>query len=285
MHRWHFVFSRRWFVYIACAIVFAIACGFLSHWQLTQSRDAQAANRLVARNFDSSVTALTDLLPRPGTFRADMEWRRVRATGSYEPQNQLIVRNRPTDAGPGFEVLTPFRLADGAVFIVDRGWVPVGTGDDPAPVAAPPEGTVSVTMRLKPGEPALKGRSVIGDQIPSIDLPWIRRHLGETTYTAAYGLLQSQTPKPAHSLTAVSATPPTQNTGMYWSYMIQWLIFAAIAFFGVGYAARSEYRRRYQDEPDMVLKEQERQERAGRRKLTDAEIEDALLEESWPPAH
>jgi cytochrome oxidase assembly protein ShyY1 len=280
MHRWRFVFSRRWLVYIACAIVFAVACGFLSHWQLTQSRRAQAANELVARNFDSAVQPLETVLPEPGSFRADMEWRRVRASGTYEPDDQLIVRNRPTDSGPGFEVLTPFRLADGTVFIVDRGWVPAGDGDGPAPVAPPPRGTVSITMRLKPGEPALKDRHAIGDQIPSINLTWIHARLGTTMYTKAYGLLQSESPRPAKSLTPVSAAPPQQNTGMYWSYMIQWLIFAAIAFFGVGYAARSEYRRRYQDEPDMRLKERLRHEREARRKLTDGEIEDALLE-SW----
>lgn len=282
MHRWHFVLSRRWFVYIACAIVFAIACGFLSHWQLTQSRDANAANALVARNFDSAVVPLTTLLPEPGSFRPGMEWRRVEVTGTYERSKQLIVRNRPTDAGPGFEVLTPFRLADGTVFIVDRGWIAVGHGDDPAPIVAAPKGTVTLTMRLKPGEPVLKGREVIGNQIPDIDLGWIHRHLATTMYSQAYGLLQSTSPEPAKSLTRVSATPPQQNTGMYWSYMVQWLIFAAIAFFGVGYAARSEYRRRYQDEPDMVVKERLRQERASRRKLTDGEIEDALLE-SWQP--
>ena len=35
---WSFAFSRRWFGYLAFAIVFAIACGFLSNWQLALSK-------------------------------------------------------------------------------------------------------------------------------------------------------------------------------------------------------------------------------------------------------
>ena len=33
------------------------------------------------------------------------------------------MRNRPFEGSSGFEVITPFRLDDGTVFMVDRGWI------------------------------------------------------------------------------------------------------------------------------------------------------------------
>ena len=57
--------------------------------------------------------------------------------------------------------------------------------------------------------------------------------------------------------------------------MIQWIIFALIAFFGLGYAVRQELRMRAQDAEDG---EGGAPERARTAKKTDAEIEDEILD-------
>ncbi|MCX7521612.1 SURF1 family protein [Microbacterium sp. STN6] len=279
MHRWRFAFSRRWLGYLAFAIVFAIACAFLSAWQHARGDEAAAANALVARNFNAPAVPLGDALADLDAFSPSQEWKRVTARGVYERDKQLLVRNRPTDSGPGFEVLTPLRLADGSLFVVDRGWVPTGSHSDaPDSVGAAPTGTVTVTVRLKPSEPALDGRTTVGNQIPSIQLSAVAARYGGAVYTGAYGLLQSQTPAAAHPLTPVVSTPPNRDEGLHWSYMIQWVIFALIGFFGLGYAIRTEYRKRYEDEPDMRAKAEARARRAARRAPSDAEVEDELLD-------
>jgi cytochrome oxidase assembly protein ShyY1 len=276
---WRFAFSRRWFGYLAFAVAFAIACGFLSNWQLARSKEAAAANALIAANFDSAPVPLTEELPSLSAYAKSQEWTRVRVTGTYEPDKQLLARNRPFNGNPGFEVLTPLRTADGALFIVDRGWVPTGNdSDDPDHVPAPPSGTVTVVARLKASEPAIAGRTAAGDQVGTIQLSVVKQKLdGADVYTGAYGLLDSENPAPASVPTPTVTTPPTQDEGLHWSYMIQWIIFALIGFFGLGYALVTEYRKRNEDDPAEKARAAERARKRAL-KRTDADVEDELLD-------
>lgn len=274
---WRILLTRRWLGYLAFAIAFAIACVFLSSWQLSRGKDAVAANAIIAANFNSTPIALDAALPNVHAFRADQQWLRVTVTGRYLHQDELLVRNRPTNDGPGFEVLTPLRLDDGSIFIVDRGWVPTGNRQDtPDSVPAPPTGEVTVIARLSASEPVLDNRSATGNQIATINLPQVAARVTGTVYTAAYGVLDSQSPA-GGALTPVDAAPPVQDEGLHWSYMIQWVIFALIGFFGLGYAVRQELRLRNADDPVEREKAQER-ERKRSLKKTDADVEDEILD-------
>lgn len=278
---WRFAFSKRWLGYLAFAIAFAIACGFLSNWQLARSKEAAAANALIAANFDSRPVPLTDELPTLSAYSKSQEWTRVTVTGTYEPDRQLLARNRPLNGNPGFEVLTPLRTADGSLFIVDRGWVPTGNdSDDPDQVPAPPSGTVTVVARLKASEPAISGRTASGNQVGTIQLSVVKEKLdGADVYTGAYGLLDSESPAPATAPTPTVSAPPTQDEGLHWSYMIQWIIFALIGFFGLGYALVTEYRKRNEHDPAEQARAAERARKRAL-KRTDADVEDELLDAS-----
>lgn len=277
MSGWRIILTRRWLGYLAFAIAFAIACAFLSSWQLSRGKEAMAANAIIDANFNSTPVPIASALPALESFRADQQWLRVTVTGRYLSNDELLVRNRPTNDGPGFEVLTPLRLADGTVFVVDRGWVPTGNRQDaPDSVPAAPSGEVKVVARLKPSEPRLDGRSASGDQIATIDLSAVKERVGGAVYTGAYGVLDSQSPR-GTALTPVITAEPIQDEGLHWSYMIQWVIFALIAFFGLGYAVRQEYRLRNVDDPAERARAEER-ERKRTLKRTDAQIEDDILD-------
>ena len=128
--------AGRWAIYIALAVVFAIACAFLSNWQFTRNQERSAQLALVAENYDAPPVPLSDLVPADGELSPQDEWHPVILTGTYLPDEQLLVRNRPHGGTSAFEVLVPFRLDDGRVLIVDRGWVPPGQ-DRPVPDAIP----------------------------------------------------------------------------------------------------------------------------------------------------
>lgn len=277
MKGWRFAFSRRWLGYLAFAIVFAIACVFLSNWQLSRAHETAAENARIAANYDGKPVPLTTALPTLASYQPRQEWSRVRMTGHYRPEDQLLVRNRPLKGSPGFEVLTPLQLSDGSIFVVDRGWVATGTNQDaPDSVPRPPAGQVSVVVRLKAGEPRFGGRTAPAHQIPTIELNDIQKRIGGRVYTAAYGLLDTETPAPA---TRPEAPPrPMEDVGLHWSYMIQWLIFAAIGFFGLGYALRQEYRNLNAEDPEERSRAAERERRRLEKPRTDAEAEDDLLD-------
>lgn len=271
----------RWSGYIAVAVLFAIACAFLSHWQFERNESRAAELELVDRNYDAVPVVLEDLVPEGSTLDPEDEWHPVVMTGEYLPADQLLVRNRPHGGTAAFEVLVPFRLEDGRILIVDRGWVPPGESSrEPDAVAAPPEGTVEVTVRLRPGEALTSsGESVDGGQIPTINLPLIAAVVadGERVEQSAYGALVSEQPAPATTLGALD--DPSADPGPHLSYAIQWILFAIMGFVFIGYMIRTEIRARRDDDEDDDEKPAETTGPIARRRRDhDADAEDALVD-------
>ncbi|MGN8025713.1 SURF1 family cytochrome oxidase biogenesis protein [Microbacterium sp. 22242] len=263
----------RWSAYLAVAIVFALVCAYLSHWQFSRNDGRQTQLELVQQNYDAKPVPLDRLLAPGAKMRASDEWHPVTARGRYETGDQLLVRNRPHGGTSAFEVLVPLRTDDGRVLIVNRGWVVPGEKDVPSSVPAPPKGEVTVTARLRPGEPLPpSGRGAPEGQVPSINLPLVADDIGGSVPvdTGAYGELVSESPAPPSRPAAFDA--PSDDPGPFLSYAIQWILFAIMGFIFIGYVIRTE-----------ILKH--RDEAAGRpprgprrRRDRDMDDEDALLD-------
>jgi cytochrome oxidase assembly protein ShyY1 len=275
---WRFAFSRRYFGYLAMAIVFALACVALSNWQFARKAETKAANDLINTNYARTPVAIDDILPKLDSWKASIAWTPVTVSGTYDVADQLLVRNRTYNGNPGFEVLTPLKLANGTTFIVDRGWVSIGDKTDyPDSVPTPPSGNVTVVARVQQTEAALPGRNAPKGQVPEIDLGVIAKTLGTPTYTGAYGLMASESPS-ARGGDPVAAIKPQLDEGLHLSYALQWIFFALFGFFGLGYALRQEFRARNVDDPDEMVRAERRERKAAARPLTDAEIEDAQID-------
>ncbi|SMQ67606.1 SURF1 family protein [Agreia sp. VKM Ac-1783] len=275
---WRFLLSSRWGGYLALTVVFALVCVLLGCWQLARRADALAENNRVAANYDAVPRPVTDVLDGLESFDESQKWMTVSLTGSYLESEQLLVRNRPSGGQPGFELLVPFRLDDGSVFVVDRGWLPTGQEQDkPDDVPSSPQGEVTVVARLKASEPKLEGRSAATGEIPSVDLPTIAEQLDLPTYTGAYGDLASETPS---ADTGQLETRPPEDEGPHLSYAFQWFVFALLGFLGLGYAARQEYRSLNADDPEEKERAAERERRRQAKAKSDNDIEDELIDRS-----
>ena len=277
MRRWTFAFTKRWLGYLVLVVVFAVACAGLSAWPLARRDEARAEIERVDANWDATPRPVAEVLPQLDSFDADDKWMPVTLTGEYLLDDEVLVRGRPRDGAAGFEVLVPLRLEDGTVFIVDRGWLPAGNEQDaPDMVPAAPVGVVTVVVRLKAGEPVVPGRSAPEGQIATIHLPDLAERVGEPTFTGAYGLLASEDPAPPTRPAGV--VKPVADEGPHLSYAFQWIVFGVMAFFGLGWAVRREYRILNQDDPAEQARAAERALKAARKPRSDAEIEDALLD-------
>ncbi|HEY8590087.1 MAG TPA: SURF1 family protein [Naasia sp.] len=273
-----FLLTARWLRYLLMAVLFAVACAGLANWQLARRAEKVAEITRIQENYDAQPVPLQEALPEGAAFRDGDEWTPVALTGQYAPELQLLVRNRPRGGTPGFEVLVPFRANGyGDLFLIDRGWVPIGeTAAEPADVPAAPSGTVSVVVRLKPGEPSVPGATSATGVLASIHLPEVERITGEQ-FAAAYGLLDSESPAVVER--PEPALRPALDEGPHLSYAFQWAVFALIGFGGLAFAVREERRHRNADDPAEKERAARREERrAGRR--SDADEEDALLDSS-----
>lgn len=266
----------EWTGYLAGVIVFAIVCVLLSRWQFDRRDQAVAEIQKVQANWSAEVSSLDRLVPDEGAFDDALEYRRVELHGTYLSADQVLVRNRPLDGQPGFEVLVPLRLDGGDVFFVDRGWV--ATGDDgqaPADIPAPPEGEVTVVVRLRPAQQEVD-RSAPDGQIASFSLPQVvdRYGLGDA-YTAMYGDMVGEDPATAERPTQIPQ--PSLSEGSHLSYALQWLVFAVLAFVGFGYAIRQTLRRLDATGGSEVRAQRQRRE-SRRRRDADEIAEDEILD-------
>jgi cytochrome oxidase assembly protein ShyY1 len=280
--------AGRWAIYIGLAVLFAIACAFLSNWQFSRNEDRSAQLELVAQNYDAPAVPLAEVIPAGGELEAGDEWRPVELIGEYLPEDQLLVRNRPHGGTSAFEVLVPFQLEDGRVLLVDRGWVPPGRDQpDPDAVPAPPSGEVTAIARLRPGEPLPgSGRSAPDGQVPTIHLPLVAEAVsptaGDPMELSAYGVLVSEDPAPTSAPNQLEA--PSEDPGPHLSYAIQWILFAVMGFVFIGYVIRTERRHRREDADDEGGSEGPLDAPAApvaasrRRRDRDADDEDAILD-------
>jgi cytochrome oxidase assembly protein ShyY1 len=247
----------RWAIYVGIAILFAIACGFLSNWQFSRNAERSEQLQLVADNYDAAPVPLGELLAPGAEMNPGDEWRPVRMEGQYLADEQLLVRNRAHGGSAAYEQLVPFRLDDGRTFLVDRGWLPPGNRQaEPDEIPAPPQGQVSVEVRLRPEEAApTSGRTAEAGQVPTINLGLVAEQTGPLEQ-GAYGLLMSETPAPATTPNTVD--PPSNDPGPYLSYAVQWILFAVMGFGFITYVIVSERKLRREeadDEDDDVLPE------------------------------
>ncbi|MCU1437809.1 MAG: hypothetical protein JWP66_896 [Naasia sp.] len=278
MSRWRFLLSARWMRYFLLAVVFAIACAGLANWQLARRAEKVAELGRILANYDARAVPLGDVLRGDGTMAEDDKWTPVVLTGEYATEDTLLVRNRPRGGIPGFEVLVPFLSDAGGRLLVDRGWLPIGeTAAAPVDVPAAPAGTVSIVVRLKPGEPNVAGSTSESGVLASIHLPEVERITGEELYDA-YGLLDTESPEPTQAR-PLPAIRPAIDEGPHLSYAFQWAAFALIGFAGLAFAIREERRHRNADDPGEQARAAKRAARSARRR-SDADEEDALLDSS-----
>ncbi|MGO1770580.1 MAG: SURF1 family cytochrome oxidase biogenesis protein [Microbacterium sp.] len=276
----------RWTVYALVAALFAVACGFLSHWQFSRNEERAAQIALVENNYDAAPVPVEELIGEDGAFEPGDEWRPVVVTGTYEQEAQLLVRNRAHGGTSAYEVLVPIRTDDGRLFVVDRGWIPPGQDSDaPDAVPAPPEGEVTVVARLRPSEALPRsGRSAPEGQLPTLNLPAAADAMGAETIVSAYGLMVSEDPQAAETPMALES--PEEDPGPHLSYAVQWILFAVMGFVFIGYMIRTEIRAAHdgdsEDEDDEEPEHDEGQRRPARqrrpRRDRDAEVEDAILD-------
>ncbi len=139
----------------------------LGHWQWQRGtrRSAQL------EQFTSTATQAPLPLGSRGTQELP-RWTRVGARGEYDVARQILLDNINYNGRPGYQVLTPLRLADGRVLLVDRGWLAfTGYRDRLPDVAFESTGAQEVSGRLDelPVAGLASGRAP-----PPMDGPWPR---------------------------------------------------------------------------------------------------------------
>jgi cytochrome oxidase assembly protein ShyY1 len=233
--------TRRWLTMLATATLFAVACFYLGQWQWHRHEGKAARAQRIDSHYTARPVPLSVAMPRPGVPLAQLkEWTTVTATGRYDAQHVMLVRNRPNNGIYGYDVVVPLRLANGTSLLVDRGWIPNGrTAADPSRAPATPSGQITVTGWLRLGEPSL-GRRMTNGQLASINLAEASAQSGASLY-GAYLIRRAEVGTPGQRIEHAQALEsPDTGQGPHLAYALQWWLAAPVGLVLVFVGVRRE---------------------------------------------
>jgi surfeit locus 1 family protein len=231
--------SRAGLMATLAVIVVAGVCIRLGFWQLErleQRREVNAHLRVAMAEAPLALDAATAAGVRrhPEEFR----YRRATARGVYEFAGEMLLRGRSHDGRPGVHVVTPLRLRDdGAVILVNRGWIPSADAATADPRPYRPGGVQTIEGMLQAVPDAPGEAAPVRIDLGETSLPTYRR-LDRSTLATALGepilplYLEELPSARGNSRIPLPVPPPALDDGPHLGYAIQWFSFAAIAVAG-----------------------------------------------------
>jgi cytochrome oxidase assembly protein ShyY1 len=236
-----FLLRPGWIALIILVVAFSSLCfTVLAPWQFGRSEEAQARNAAIEESFRATPKPIDEVLPGGRAPDAGTEWKHVSFSGQYLPEGETLAWLRTVQGEPAIEVLTPFRLDDGQILLVNRGYVrPLDATHAPG-YAAPPSGPVTVTARVRLDESDSKNR------------PTFERDGHRWAYSVDSRLVRTSTSMPIRPgyFALNSGQPgvleplplPQLQSGPYFSYALQWIAFGIMAPLAIGYLIYAELR-------------------------------------------
>ena len=220
----------RWLALLGLIVVLCALFGWLGSWQLAVARD-NGAQKAAAEARERPVVTVQDLLPPQQSFPPEADGRVVSASGTYDPERQVLVPDRLQDGVSGWWVVTALRTPQGSLLPVVRGWVP--SAQDPrAAVDAVPTDQVALTGVLQPDDaaPVEPSQLPLG-QLAQVDAAVLVNLWGGPIHNG-YVLLSSQ----ETTTSAVQPVPVPAASGnagrVDWrnvAYAVQWWVFGGFA--------------------------------------------------------
>lgn len=207
-------------------------------WQLDRHSETAARNEAILERSAVAPVELERLISAEDGFDAgeSLRFRKVIATGSYQYDDEVFIRNRSFEGAPGYWVVTPL-VGEGAMAaVVNRGWVPLSHDPD-----AP-----NLELREPPGEKVVlatiePSRTAEGFQIPDapgskltslarVDVSRISEQVDYDLWPVVLNL--SATDSLETGSLPLPLPLPALDGGPHLSYAVQWFIFATIAVGG-----------------------------------------------------
>ena len=146
---WRFYPGRASTIAVLLLLPVLLALGF---WQLDRAWQKKELQTTFAGRFAQLPVALTEVDPADSANR----YLHVVARGRYDGERQVLLDNQVRNGQPGYHVLTPLRMAGGAI-LINRGWVPLGESRQVLPDIGVPADKVIVGGWLsQPASPGLR---------------------------------------------------------------------------------------------------------------------------------
>lgn len=202
-------------------IILVALCLIAANWQYQRGVTRHANNFKIEANAELpaiDLSEVTDLLPS--------EWRTVKATGNFDTNHNVLLRNRYSSDGKyGYEYLTLFK-SGGKSFWVDRGWVQAGehASDRPA-LPNTPNQNIEITGRLRLDTSLPRGSFFALPNTGNLVSSWNLKSKVDTE-NFYLDLISGDGVTPV-----TPAELPELSDGPHMAYALQWLFFAGLIIY------------------------------------------------------
>jgi surfeit locus 1 family protein len=227
---------------IAAALVFTVLAA-LGTWQLERRSWKLGLIERVSPRVQAPPVAAPAQRDWPMITIADHEYRHVSVTGVFLNGFETQVA-ASTELGPGYWVLTPLRMRDGTLVLINRGFVPTDRRDPATRKAGEIAGEATVTGLLRITEPdgfLLRSNDPSADRWYSRDVAAIAAARGLTD-VAPYFIDADAASNGPHSPVGGLTVITFHNNHLV--YAITWYSLALMLAGGTAYVIRQEWRAR-----------------------------------------
>ena len=223
---------------VACIAAIIVTVN-LAQWQYDRHVARREFNATLTARFDEDPRPLGELLDSTPDL-AQLEWLPAVVAGEYLPAESLSVINVSQFGQAGFDPVTPLRLTDGRIVLINRGFVPLASE-----FPAPPSGEVTVIGRVRLS--AERRTGAVTDpatgrltEVQRIDIPRIAEQITGDVVPVYLEALTS-TPPDDGSLSRIA--DPDFTLGPHLSYVVQWLVFSLFVLIGWMFVINRERRK------------------------------------------
>lgn len=249
-------FQLRVIPTILTLIGLAILLG-LGTWQLGRYNEKIALEATRDTQLSKPAVKLDKL---PASI-ADLNFRKVELTGTFDPSHTVLFKHRQYEKRPGFWLATPLVLTDGSTILTNRGWVPFDKGPEiakslttRAPVTL--TGVIHVLPRNIPDEITRgkfeRGETTLTDNVVqwhTYDVEAIASHLpgDEVIDGAVFVLDEAHTGSPFPIASTAYMTKPYMTAERHQGYFMFWYSTAGallMLYLAAGFGLVGSYRSR-----------------------------------------
>ncbi|MFM8752863.1 MAG: SURF1 family protein [Actinomycetota bacterium] len=219
---------RRFIAVTTFAIVLIYGCAQGALWQFDRYQVRHANNELIRKNVSlpSIPEELMEKLPQ-----SKIAFRKVSLSGNFEPDKEILIRNRYHQGKYGFGVLTLFVSEAGKKYWVDRGWVIAGKDAKTPPEVVPVTNqSLEITgyARVENIESQVRGSVIALPGKASSQLQGWDVQQAIQTQPIYFDLISVSIPS---FNPAVPTSLPELSDGPHLAYSFQWALFIFLVAF------------------------------------------------------
>ena len=207
----------RWIALTAFLLIMIYLFIRLSDWQFDRYNTRIQNNEITTTALSSEPINLTDL-----SQVSDLkDWQKVSIKGEFINSDAKLLRRQYLESSLGFWVITPLKLDNDQVILVNRGWIPIAeSSTSQQEIPSSQQGDVTIIGYVQ----TLKDTRREPEDLPLNQI----NYLNSTNFSSqplSTNYLQLASLTPMDNQVAIIPLPELSN-GPHFSYAIQWILFA-----------------------------------------------------------